>query len=232
MFKTPSIPDNIRRLKPPLNFVNPLQIGIDGPNLFGTETLCGDWNGDLLLLAQDFAPADEVRAVLKKHGSKGAWRHNDGDGRYGIGMITNENICRHLNSIGRNVDLAGRKSFDSGVLYGNASFFLKEGNVSPTNGVRASAPVFQFVIENMRKLRVVACLGKPAFEGVMGWLGSSADWRLHMNARKPVRHGQLSIFALAHPGQLGINGRLPSATHSERVAAVSADWRAVGKALS
>ncbi|RWC59490.1 hypothetical protein [Mesorhizobium sp.] len=231
MFKTPPIPDSIRRLKPPLDFVNPFQIGIDGPNLFGTETLCGDWGGTLLLLAQDFAPADEVRAVQKKHGSKGAWRHNDGDGRYGIGMITNENICRHLKSIGRNVDLAGRKSLDCGVLYGNASFFLKEGNVSPTKGVRASAPVFEFVIENMSDLKAIACLGKPAFEGVMGWLGINADWRMHMNARKPVRYGELSIFALAHPGQLGINGRLPSAIYSERLGAIEADWRAIGKAL-
>ena len=158
MFKTPDIPRTIRDLDPPSNFVNPFRLGILGPNLFGTETLCGDWNGDLLLLAQDFAPAEEVRAVIESKGAAAAWRHNDGDGRYRIGKKTNLNICQSLGSIGRKVELSGRNSLNCGVLYGNASFFLKEGNVSPTRGVAASAPVFKFVLEKMQNLKAVACL--------------------------------------------------------------------------
>jgi hypothetical protein len=231
MFKTPSIPENIKRLRPPPGFVNPFEIGIQGPNLFGTETLCGDWHGDLLLLAQDFAPAEEVQAVMKKHGSSGAWRHNDGDGRYHIGLFTNQNICQHLGDIGRAVDLGGKGSFSSRVLYGNASFFLKVGNTNPARGVIASAPIFEFVVSNMPNLKAVACLGRPAFDGVMRWLRIAADWRMHLNARKPVKHGELSIFALAHPGQLGINGRIPNTTNDERLAAIKSDWRAISEAL-
>ena len=33
-------------------------------NLFGTETLCGDWDGDLLIVAQDFAPASFIPARI------------------------------------------------------------------------------------------------------------------------------------------------------------------------
>lgn len=232
MFKTPAIPTHIRQLKPPLGFANPMQIGIKGPNLFATETLCGDWDGKLLLLAQDFAPANDVRVAVKTHGSERAWRHNNGDGRYRIGKITNENIVLCLRSIGRDVDLDGDKSLGSGVLYGNASFFLKEGNTPLARGVEASAPVFEFVVQNMLNLRVVACLGKAAFEGAMNWLGVAADWEMHRNSRKPVRHGGLLFFALSHPSQRGINNRLPGATYSERLGAIEADWRAVGKALN
>ena len=232
MFKTPVIPNDIRNLKAPLNFKNPFQIGIEGPNLFGTETMCGDWDGDLLLLAQDFAPAEEVLGVMKMHGSIGAWRHNDNDGRYGVGFITNENLCRNLGYIGRHVDVRGGKSLDCGVLFGNASFFLKEGNTPPANGVKASRTVFDFVLNNMPNLRAIACLGRPAFDGVSYFLGVKANWRSLLNFQRPLKVGHLDVFALSHPGQLGINGRLTGATNSERLAAIKSDWEAVGKVLA
>ncbi|BCM16734.1 hypothetical protein [Mesorhizobium sp. J8] len=231
MSKRLSIPKRIRELEPPSGFENPFAMGIRGPHLFATETLCGDWSGDLLLLAQDFAPASAVKAVLEDYGPEAAWRHNDGDGRYNIGLQTNSNLCGLLTMIGRAVELKGEASKECGVLYGNACFFLKDRNRKLGKGVSASKPVFEFVLSKMPRLKVIGCLGDCAFEGVMGWLGLHNSWRTQIDMRKPVRHNHLQIFALAHPGQLGINNRLLSATNSERVAAITADWRAIGRAL-
>ena len=231
IFKTPEIPAGIRALKAPINFSNPFDIGITGPNLYGTETLCGDWSGDTLLLAQDFAPTEAVQKVLKIHGSKGAWRHNDGDGRYGIGVITNKNICKNLGYIGRNVEIDGKYSLNCGILYGNASFFLKDGNTPPTNGVNASKIVFDFVTAQMSNIRAIVCLGKPAFDGVMGYFNLNADWKRHRDTRISVKRGNFAVFALSHPGQLGLNSRLMNSTNADRLAAVKLDWESVGKAI-
>ncbi|TPL76243.1 hypothetical protein FJ941_25550 [Mesorhizobium sp. B2-3-13] len=232
MASRPVIPKTIRKLEPPPGFTNPFAIGIRGPNLFGPETLCGDWSGDLLLLGQDFAPCANVRAVAQTYGVKAAWRHNDGDGRYGrIGLITNTNLCRLLNLIGRRVDLKGQGSEECGVLYGNACFFLKDADGKPTRGVAASKPVFEFVISKMPRLKAIGCLGECAFDGTMSWLGLTTAWRSQIDARKPVRYENLQIFALAHPGQRGVNNRLQGAKTCDSMVEIEADWRALGRAL-
>ncbi|PBB34334.1 hypothetical protein CK214_08480 [Mesorhizobium sp. WSM3882] len=207
-------------------------MGIRGPNIFGPETLCGDWSADLLLLGQDFAPAATVQDVIDTHGARAAWRHNDGDGRYDrIGLVTNNNLCALLNMIGRRVDLRGQGSKECGVLYGNACFFLKDGDGEPTRGVAASKPVFEFVISKMPRLKAIGCLGKCSFDGAMSWLGLTSTWRAQIDARKPVRYGSLLIFALAHPSQRGINNRMQGAVKRDPGAEIEADWRALGRAL-
>jgi hypothetical protein len=228
MFKTPAIPAEIAQLKAPRGFLNPLKSGVVGPNLFGTETLCGDWNGDLLLLAQDFAPAAAFKTVLKKYGAELAWRHNDGDGRYRVGKDTNPAICRLLRSIGRDVEPSGSNATSCGVLYANALFFLKAGGALE-EGIAASQPVFDFVAREMKGLRVIACLGKASFEGAMRFLGSSADWVSHRYAQSPVVAGKFLVFGLAHPGYWGSYQRLPSGNKEERFDAMKGDWASMAR---
>lgn len=225
------VPQWIRRLEPPCGFVNPFQIGIRGPHLFGTETLCGDWNGDLLLLAQDFAPADEVRCAVQRFGERAAWRHNDGDGRYRAGKDTNPAICRLLSAIGRDIELTGSNALNCGVLYGNASFFLKE-NGRLKVGIAASQPVFEFVTRKMEHLKIIACLGEAPFNGVMKFLGSDADWKSHRHAQRPVLAGSWLVYGLAHPGYWGGYWRLPAGNKEERFAAMRRDWVRMALALT
>ncbi|TPI63946.1 hypothetical protein FJ417_03320 [Mesorhizobium sp. B3-1-7] len=168
---------------------------------------------------------------MATHGPKAAWRHNDGDSPYTIGLRTNANLCRFLAMIGRRVSLDGKGSEECGVLYGNACFFLQEGNGSPDRGAAASKPVFEFVISKMPRLKAIGCLGKCAFDGAMSWLELPNTWRAQIDARKPVRYKNLLIFALAHPGQRGINNRVQGAVKLDPVAEIEADWRALGRAL-
>lgn len=224
MSRRPVIPQRLRKLPPPSGFENPFAMGIRSPHLFATETLCGDWDGDLLLLAQDFAPASAVKAVLEGYSPEAAWRHNDGDGRYSVGKETNPAICALLNSTGRAVTLDGRNSKNCGVLYGNACFFLPAGGIIE-EGVAASKPVFDHVVRKMKGLKTIACLGRASFEGVMLFLGLHADWASHRYAQRPVSTGRLLVYAHAHPGYWGSRARLPGGTKKERLSAMQTDWQ-------
>lgn len=230
MSKRPVIPRKLRELPPPSGFENPFAMGIRGPHLFATETLCGDWDGDLLLLAQDFAPAADVETVLDYYGPEAAWRHNDGDGRYVVGRDTNPTICALLRSIGRNISIDGGNSARCGVLYGNACFFLTSGGAMD-EGIAASKPVFEFVTRKMKRLKTIACLGRASFEGVMQFFGLSADWPSHRYAQRQVSAGEWLVYGLAHPGYWGSRARSPGGTKAQRLAAMQTDWQKMARGL-
>jgi len=54
-FKTPPIPEWIKTLDTP-GYTNIYNLTLGNENLFGTETLLGDWDGPVLVVAKDFAP--------------------------------------------------------------------------------------------------------------------------------------------------------------------------------
>ncbi len=89
------IPEWIKALRAP-GYVNIFEIA-EVPSIYGTEHLCGDWRGDLLLMAKDFAPVGEVRRLVDKGLSpEKVYRHNDGDVRYRTGLKTNSQLMRWL----------------------------------------------------------------------------------------------------------------------------------------
>lgn len=228
MFKTPPIPAAFKEIVAPAGHINPLQFLADCPNLFGTETLCGDWDGDLLLVAQDFAPASQFLNVLSKFGPVAAWRHNDGDGRYGAGGETNPRICGELSRLARHVDILGQGASSCGVLYINACFFLTNEKSTPSvEAYRLSLPIVQFVLAHMVQLKTIACLGKPAFDAMGRLFGCKEDWKTVRDSRRPVVKSGYRIHALSHPGSLGTVNRLRGRPHEEKLAAVTADWAAL-----
>jgi len=52
-FNTPEVPEAIRKLRHPA-YKNIYEFGLGNQNLWGTETLLGDWAGKYLLIAKDF----------------------------------------------------------------------------------------------------------------------------------------------------------------------------------
>jgi len=160
------IPNWIKELRAARNYKNVFEMGIDPPTIYGTEHLLGDWSGELLLAAQDFAPAHEVEALVARGiPAEKIYRHNDGDGRYQTGYRTNSRLLKFL---GRNrSDLLGSTASDSGILYANACFFLKHGTTSdPLKDFRTDHPAFDgsvkvlsYVIQKMTNLKAIVCLG-------------------------------------------------------------------------
>jgi uracil-DNA glycosylase len=231
-FKTPAIPDWIRQLASPTNYKNPFQMGIEGPNLFGTETLCGDWDGDLLLVAQDFELASNVESVIREFGPNAAWRHNDGDSRYSMGYMTNVAICQHLTGIGRCVGIKGEEAISCRTLYVNVCFFLKIKKEKPSvDAIEKSMPVLEYVIDNMPNLKTIACLGKPAFDCVAKGSDQFKDWRTCLEEKQGLPWRGKLFFPLSHPGQQGRNNRKSSSNTCERNALIQEDWRRVGASL-
>jgi len=67
-------------------------LSVENENLSGTETLLGDWDGPVLVVAKDFAPLEEVERVKRENQTNPSrvYRHNDGDGRYHTGWYKDQ----------------------------------------------------------------------------------------------------------------------------------------------
>lgn len=197
-FKTPVIPDWIRNLRAE-GYTSIFEFNLGNRNLYGTEALLGDWDGCVLVVAKDFAPVEEVKALIDQGvDPQLIYRHNDGDGRYRTGLRTNQRLLRFMYGPDGDQMLGGGFNTTCGACYVNACFFLKNGadpssNLNawrPRSGVfEKSAEVFRFVVDNMPNLRAVACLGN--------------DSRILVQSALAGRIGQSSfrIYHLSHPSR-------------------------------
>lgn len=151
-------------------YVNIFELS-DPETLYGTEHLCGDWDGELLVVAKDFAPAPEVQALLAAGLPWSlAYRHNDGDGRFKTGLKTNRQLMKWLFDDPTLVD--GRIASRCGVVYASACFFLKPGSTSAVLGEwhagsdvwEGSRLVLAHSIGQMPNLRAIVALGSDALQ--------------------------------------------------------------------
>ncbi|GGZ35887.1 hypothetical protein [Asticcacaulis endophyticus] len=193
-------PPWIKELRASPDYKNVFEMGIDPPTVYGTEQLFGDWKGELLLVAQDFAPAHEVEALIAIGlSAEKVYRHNDGDGRYRTGYRTNSRLLKFL---GRNrSDLLGTNASASGILYANACFFLKHGTTSdPLKDFRLGHPAFEgsvkvlsYVIKKMTNLKAIVCLGGVPYKMMLS-TGLAQSIPLY-NFPHPSRGSDESHFA-------------------------------------
>lgn len=184
-FTTPPIPNWIKALRVP-GYRNIYEYELGQQNLHGTETLFGDWSGELLLLAKDFAPSEYVENRIRAHDPM-PYHHKPS-------LPTNKHLLELV---------AG---YEGGILYASACFFLRgDGEWSGPlpnrrQALTESRPIFDFTIEHMPHFRAVACLGKDAWEFAVG---RDSGWREHMEARVPLILDAGMFFAHAHPGHFG-----------------------------
>ncbi len=198
-FSTPPIPEWIRTLRVD-GYRNVYEYELGQRNLWGTETLFGDWRGSLLLLGKDFAPSSYVEQRIAA-GEPAPYAHHPA-------LATNRRLAALLPGDG------------VGVLFASACFLLRDDgewtgplpNVSAA--LRASRPVLEFTIEHMPNLRTIACLGRAAWDVVVD---RRFAWREHLETRRPVEIDGVRCVALAHPGYMGTLRRGGDAI-------VAADW--------
>lgn len=222
-FITPEIPDEIKRLSAD-SYKNIFDFRLGNENLFGTETLCGDWNGDLLVVAKDFAPSVVIEN-RRVSGEDQPYHHDPA-------FPTNIRLVDLLNLNGREVTKEGQGNTKCGVLYMSACFLLRaDGKVSGTlpKGWEPSARyVLQFVLDKMPNLRKIACLGSDSFEFVTYFLtGKKHSWRANLIARKPVMSSEYAIFPQSHTGSFGVLNRLSKQPFSKKLAEIEEDWRSM-----
>ena len=171
-------------------FTNIYQLCPGETRLYGTESLYGDWEGDVLLLAQDFASRTLVERRIAK-GDPRPYRHKPD-------MKTNQNL----------VELA--EPMRCGMLYGSALAGLLRNSASNSGSLPPIDPikphliqVLEFVRMHMPNLRGVACLGCLAWELLAEAFGVDAgDWGEHLNQRNPIQTDGILVFAQAHPARV------------------------------
>jgi hypothetical protein len=216
MMGTPPIPDWIRDYRT-RSYTNVYELCPAESRLYGTESLYGDWGGELLLLAKDFAPSRLVEERIAA-GDGRPFRHTDWVTEpSGPGARTNRTLHRLAERIG------------CGKLYGSAlaGLLRTDGQVSGALSEKRQigefvCKVLRFTVGQMPNLRAVACLGVDAWEWTTQALGcGERTWSDYRERREAVVTADgIRLFALAHPS------RTPGGR-----AMVEEDWETVGVGL-
>lgn len=156
-FKSPPIPASIRNISHPL-YRNIFSYNLGNSNLWGTETLFGDWDGKFLLIAKDFYPTSYIEGAIAKLDPH-PYQHSPS-------APTNRNLVKTLCYFERVAE-----SFDNtdcNFLYISACFLLRADGVvrgklpDQEVAMRLSAPVVRFTMDHMRYLKVVVAMGADA----------------------------------------------------------------------
>lgn len=207
---TPSIPSDIRGIGVK-GYVSVYELLPEEQRLFGTESMFGDWHSPLLLLAQDFAPAQFVRDRI-------AQRHPD-PYSHDPKITTN-----------RNLEDMSSSAVQLGALYGSAlGPLLKDtagfGSALPNAGAALAATerVLQFTIESMPNLRAIVCMGSVAYKAVQrAFLTNTRHPTTFTPGHPPIELPNLNalVFTTAHPSTRGLTARGGKA-------AARSDWKEI-----
>lgn len=203
--RKPQVPVWISGYTPPSGWTNVFQLVPSNRNLYGTETLFGDWSGRTLLLAKDGAPTHVIRGLRDK-GESQPWRHaqrclgDDG------GWRTNETLERMAASI------------PGGKLYGSATANLLYDDPRWSRALPGFFAgslheylkrVLAWVLDSMPNLEQVACLGNEAWFltcSVLGNPGAAKGFARFRDAQQQVigEHGGkiIAAHALYHPAAI------------------------------
>lgn len=202
-------------MKPDARWVNVFSeefLGKNVKNLYATETLFGNWNGELLILAQDALPASSLKSIINSHLSKGdlredAWRHADRI-TYGdkAGWKTNERIKDFMRLYAPSME----------AVYGSATAHMlyDDGAASYSQDLRGYNSkelqdhlkhVLKWVVESMPNLRIILCLGSKAWDLTMDTSGSKFK-KDYQNLRDKgefknvtISNKQLTVIPAYHP---------------------------------
>src|SRR5262245_35582197 len=186
----------------------------DETRLYGTESLYGDWNGSVLLLAKDFAPSRILHERMAVRHPR-PYSHEPELG-------TNKRLIRFAGNLARSDDPA-----NCGMLYGSAlaNLLRDDGNFSGSlpnrpQAMKHGVDVLRFVVERMPNLSTIVCMGEEAFEVTAAVLEVPVRWRDRGEMSGPLRAGTLAISVVPHPA-----ARLSYAQHEAAWARVEAPSR-------
>lgn len=190
---TPPIPADIRNARVK-GYRNVYELLPHETRLYGTESLYGDWNGRLLLLAKDFACSSLVQERID-HGCADPYRHAQH-------LRTNKLLIKHAAGLTRSTD-----PVSCGILYGSAlaSLLRDDSEMSGNLPNKAEAMDFgvralRFTLQNMPNLQVIGCLGQEAWQCVCRCLDfPHSNWKEARDTEGLRQHGSLTLIPGFHP---------------------------------
>jgi len=148
-------------------------LGASPIRFYPTETLYGDWDGEVLFLAQDALPAPKLKDTIEDYKKKNipiseAWVHADRKNpEHKGGFKTNETLKANKDKyIGSTEALYGSVS-------ANMLFDMADGSKNYQRGLKGfnnkqlqthMKKVLEWVIESMPNIKAIFCLGPRAWE--------------------------------------------------------------------
>jgi len=189
---TPSLPTWLTTFALP-GYTNAYSLLPAETRLYGTESLYGDWNARILLLAKDFAPSRILRDRITAAHPR-PYSHEPT-------LKTNVRLQQLTGHLALSPDPTA-----CGLLYGSAlaSLCRDDGRMSGTLPSRTAALAFgarvlTFALNHLPCLRAIVCMGEEAWLVTAATLGINADWRDSRESCAIVRVNRISIIAAYHP---------------------------------
>ena len=175
------------------------------------ETLFGDPQAEVLLLAQDAAHVSRFESAMAKDPEKNPFRH-DPD------LPTNARLFGYLGKyfdVGRSTEDPNNRGCN--IYYANAIWLLKEGDGAQApvkqagKALEVSLPVLTATVRQLVRLRIVIALGSVSYRAVRlldPRLPPWADVRCRGLHPASLLGKQMMVGTTFHPGGRGRNNRV------------------------
>lgn len=178
-FSTPKIPCEIRKIRLD-GYKNIYDWDLGNKNLWGTESLMGDWAGEHLIIAKDFYPSEYID-LRKSISPETAYHHAP--------IQTNTKLINFLTY--HEVFDTKKENISNNFMYISICFLIKLGSEPSTKicntALYESKPAVQFTIDNMPNLKKIITLGDHARDG------------FNNNGLKNRYEEKYKIYNLKHP---------------------------------
>jgi hypothetical protein len=156
--------------------------------LHACETLYGDWNAEVMVLAQDAANFNALKKLIDAD-SKNPFRHSSTNN-------TNKNLYNILFSLNRfdMGEFCKPKNRNCGLYYANAIWLLKESqgmSGAITNkeiAYKINQEVFAETLNNLKKLKLILTLGEHSFNFVKHFFKKQIEQDWHSTVKKRMIH--------------------------------------------
>jgi hypothetical protein len=190
------------------------EIYIQKNQLHACETLFGDWNAEIMILAQDAANFDTFQKIQLISPNSNPFHHVEK-------VKTNQNIFELLKSLSifNLGSYTKPNNKNCGVYYANAIWLLKEskgmsGNIINKDKIfDSSKKVFEATVNNLKNLKLVITLGEKSFQFLKHSFPNDliTTWPkvVTNNEINLLKTSQKSIYvaSIYHPSIRGLIGR-------------------------
>jgi hypothetical protein len=181
--------------------------------LHACETLFGDWDAEVMILAQDAANFNTLKQ-LKASSDENPFKHSPKN-------RTNKNLYEIIRSLEifktGEYDMPNNKK--CGLYYANAIWLLKDtdgmsGSLTNTKeAYKENKKVFDATISNLPRLKLILTLGEHAFNFIKFCSGDqiSIDWHQSVQKRKlskaQIGNKSLLVGSIYHTSNRGMIAR-------------------------
>lgn len=190
---TPSLPEWLRSTRVD-GYRNVYELLPSESKLFGTESLFGDWNSRILVLAKDFYPSTYVQQRLRTPDI--AHRHNPK-------APTNKRLIRYVGDLRESTDPT-----TCGILYGSAlaSLLRDDGKKSGKlpnleSAMDFGAKAVRFAVDHMPRLGFIVAMGQEAWLATQRIFGHGESWPYAQECIDPIHTGSYKLIATRHPSR-------------------------------